>query len=50
MAEVDIIDLWNKGKGQSSEPFDDYIDEISRKKSKTPLYLDKGMFCGLSSG
>lgn len=41
MAEVDIIDLWNKGKGQSSEPFDEYIDEISRKKSKTPLYWIK---------
>lgn len=37
MAEVDIIDLWNKGKKHSAgdEP---NVDELITKKSKTPLF------------
>ncbi len=37
MAEVDIIDLWNKGKKHSTgEELN--VDELITKKSKTPLF------------
>ncbi|MEP5613213.1 MAG: hypothetical protein ABJP45_13240 [Cyclobacteriaceae bacterium] len=41
MAEVDIIDLWNKGKRQSSIQQEIDVEELITKKSKTPLYWIK---------
>ncbi len=41
MAEVDIIALWNKGKGNTSLSHELNLEEISRKQSKTPLYWIK---------
>lgn len=41
MAEVDIIDLWNKGKGDSSNQEEINVDELISKKSRTPLYWIK---------
>ena len=41
MAEVDIIELWNKGKRHSSGGEELNIDELVTKKSKTPLYWIK---------
>ncbi len=41
MAEVDIIELWNKGKKHSSVEGELNIDELITKKSKTPLYWIK---------
>ncbi|MEP1096652.1 MAG: hypothetical protein ABJG78_16165 [Cyclobacteriaceae bacterium] len=41
MAEVDIIDLWNKGKRHSSIEQEIDVDELVTKKSKTPLHWIK---------
>jgi len=41
MAQVDIIDLWNKGKRHSSVEREIDVDELITKKSKTPLYWIK---------
>lgn len=41
MAEVDIIDLWNKGKGPAPAEQEFNLDELVSKKSKTPLYWIK---------
>ncbi|MEQ9402135.1 MAG: hypothetical protein RIM99_01005 [Cyclobacteriaceae bacterium] len=41
MAEVDIIDLWNKGKKDPSPDNNPDIEAIISKKSRTPLYWIK---------
>lgn len=41
MAEVDIIELWNKGKGVSSGEKEVNVDELISKNSRTPLYWIK---------
>lgn len=41
MAEVDIIDLWNKGKKHATKGEELNIDELVTKRSKTPLYWIK---------
>ncbi len=41
MAEVDIIDLWNKGKKHSTKVEEPDIDDLTSKKSKSPLYWIK---------
>lgn len=41
MAEVDIIDLWNKGKKHSSGAVEPNVDELITKKSRTPLFWIK---------
>lgn len=41
MAEVDIIELWNKGKKDSSDNEEVNVDELINKKSRTPLHWIK---------